>query len=133
MFAESQLIRQFPWDRYGEKNRNSSCWVRVSSTLAGKQLGAMHLPRIGEEVLVDFLGGDPELPFVRGRLFKRPEHATLEPARAAGPRQGHRRSMHRAMSLPNGLVQVDRPDLSICFESNQRPAKQSMTFHLTMQ
>ena len=60
---------QFPWDRYGEKNQNSSCWVRVSAAWAGNQLGAMHLPRIGEEVLVDFLGGDPDLPFVKGRLF----------------------------------------------------------------
>ena len=60
---------QFPWDRYGENNQNSSCWVRVSSAWAGNQLGALHLPRIGEEVLVDFLGGDPDLPFVKGRLF----------------------------------------------------------------
>jgi type VI secretion system secreted protein VgrG len=60
---------QFPWDRYGENNQNSSCWIRVSAAWAGNQLGAMHLPRIGEEVLVDFLGGDPELPFVKGRMF----------------------------------------------------------------
>jgi hypothetical protein len=60
---------QFPWDRYGEKNQNSSCWIRVSAAWAGNQLGAMHLPRIGEEVLVDFLGGDPDLPIVKGRIF----------------------------------------------------------------
>jgi type VI secretion system secreted protein VgrG len=60
---------QFPWDRYGQKNQNGSCWVRVSAAWAGNQLGAMHLPRIGEEVLVDFLGGDPDLPFAKGRLF----------------------------------------------------------------
>jgi type VI secretion system secreted protein VgrG len=60
---------QFPWDRYGQNNQNSSCWIRVSAAWAGNQLGAMHLPRIGEEVLVDFLGGDPDLPFVKGRLF----------------------------------------------------------------
>jgi type VI secretion system secreted protein VgrG len=67
--ALGRIKLQFPWDRYGEKNQNSSCWVRVSAAWAGNQLGAMHLPRIGEEVLVDFLGGDPDLPFVKGRLF----------------------------------------------------------------
>jgi len=60
---------EFPWDRYGVRNQNSSCWVRVSSTWAGNQLGAMHLPRIGEEVMVDFLGGDPDLPIAKGRVY----------------------------------------------------------------
>ncbi|ADQ85204.1 type VI secretion system Vgr family protein [Methylovorus sp. MP688] len=60
---------QFPWDRYGLKNQHSSCWVRVSQAWAGNQLGAMHLPRIGEEVLIDFLGGDPDLPICTGRLY----------------------------------------------------------------
>ncbi len=67
--ALGRIKLQFPWDRYGQKNQNSSCWVRVSSAWAGNQLGGMHLPRIGEEVQVDFLGGDPELPFVKGRLY----------------------------------------------------------------
>ncbi len=60
---------QFPWDRYGQKNQNSSCWVRVSAEFAGNQLGAMHIPRIGQEVVVSFLGGDPDLPLVTGRGF----------------------------------------------------------------
>ena len=60
---------QFPWDRYGQNNQNSSCWLRVSSTWAGNQLGAMHLPRIGEEVLVEFLGGDPDMPMAAGRVY----------------------------------------------------------------
>ena len=60
---------QFPWDRYGENNQNSSCWLRVSSTWAGNQLGAMHLPRIGEEVVVEFLGGDPDMPVAAGCVY----------------------------------------------------------------
>ncbi|RFO96247.1 type VI secretion system tip protein VgrG [Rhodoferax lacus] len=60
---------QFPWDRYGQKNQNSSCWLRVSSEFAGNQLGAVHVPRIGQEVLVSFLGGDPDLPMATGRAF----------------------------------------------------------------
>jgi type VI secretion system secreted protein VgrG len=60
---------QFPWDRYGANNQNSSCWLRVSSTWAGNQLGALHLPRIGEEVIVEFLGGDPDMPMAAGRVY----------------------------------------------------------------
>jgi type VI secretion system secreted protein VgrG len=59
---------QFPWDRLGRKDQHSSCWVRVSSPWAGNQLGAVQLPRIGQEVLVDFIGGDPDLPICTGRV-----------------------------------------------------------------
>jgi type VI secretion system secreted protein VgrG len=62
---------QFHWDRYGPKNQASSCWVRVSNDWAGNQLGAMHLPRVGQEVIVSFIGGDPDLPLVTGRVFNR--------------------------------------------------------------
>jgi type VI secretion system secreted protein VgrG len=60
---------QFHWDREGKKDENSSCWVRVASTWAGKSWGAIHLPRIGEEVIVDFLEGDPDQPIITGRVF----------------------------------------------------------------
>ncbi len=60
---------QFPWDRYGPKNQNSSCWVRVASSWAGSQLGGMHLPRIGQEVIVSFLGGDPDQPIVTASVY----------------------------------------------------------------
>jgi type VI secretion system secreted protein VgrG len=59
---------QFPWDRLGPKNQHSSCWIRVSSPWAGNQLGGVHIPRIGQEVIVDFIGGDPDLPVCTGRL-----------------------------------------------------------------
>jgi type VI secretion system secreted protein VgrG len=67
--ALGRIKVQFPWDRYGQKNQNSSCWVRVSSAWAGNQLGAMHLPRVGQEVIVSFLGGDPDQPIVTGRVY----------------------------------------------------------------
>jgi type VI secretion system secreted protein VgrG len=60
---------QFYWDRDGKKNENSSCWVRVSSGWAGKKWGAIHIPRIGQEVIVDFLEGDPDLPIITGRVW----------------------------------------------------------------
>ncbi|MBJ2158485.1 type VI secretion system tip protein VgrG [Variovorax sp. IB41] len=59
---------QFPWDRLGPKNQHSTCWIRVSSPWAGNQLGGVHIPRIGQEVIVDFIGGDPDLPVCTGRL-----------------------------------------------------------------
>lgn len=60
---------KFPWDRLGREDHSSSCWVRVASSWAGNQFGAMHLPRIGQEVLVQFEGGDPDLPLVTGRVY----------------------------------------------------------------
>ncbi|APS30708.1 type VI secretion system tip protein VgrG [Pectobacterium brasiliense] len=63
---------QFPWDRYGSSNDQSSCWVRVSQGWAGGQYGLIAIPRIGHEVIVSFLEGDPDQPIVTGRTF----HAT---------------------------------------------------------
>ncbi|MDY7547206.1 type VI secretion system tip protein TssI/VgrG [Glaciimonas sp. CA11.2] len=60
---------QFPWDRLGQHNHQSSCWVRVVAPWAGNQLGGMHIPRIGQEVIVDFLSGDPDLPLCTGRVY----------------------------------------------------------------
>jgi len=59
---------QFPWDREGQRNQHSSCWVRVSSGWAGNQLGVIQLPRIGQEVLISFIGNDPDLPVCTGRV-----------------------------------------------------------------
>jgi type VI secretion system secreted protein VgrG len=60
---------QFHWDRYGRKDEKSSCWIRVSHPWAGKNFGAMHVPRIGQEVVVDFLEGDPDQPLITGRVY----------------------------------------------------------------
>jgi type VI secretion system secreted protein VgrG len=60
---------QFHWDRYGAGDENSSCWVRVSQQWAGKNWGAMHIPRIGQEVIVEFLEGDPDRPIITGRVY----------------------------------------------------------------
>ncbi|WP_139140393.1 type VI secretion system Vgr family protein, partial [Variovorax boronicumulans] len=59
---------QFPWDRLGQKNQHSSCWVRVSSPWAGNQLGGIQIPRIGQEVIVSFVAGDADLPICMGRV-----------------------------------------------------------------
>ncbi|MFO0588864.1 MAG: type VI secretion system tip protein TssI/VgrG [Polyangiaceae bacterium] len=75
---------QFPWDREGKNDPQSSCWIRVSQGWAGTGYGMIVLPRIGQEVLVGFLEGDPDQPIIVGRVFnatqrtpyKLPEHKT---------------------------------------------------------
>lgn len=66
---------QFPWDRYGASNEQSSCWIRVSQQWAGGQYGAMAIPRVGHEVIVSFLEGDPDRPLVTGCTY----HAANRP------------------------------------------------------
>jgi type VI secretion system secreted protein VgrG len=60
---------QFFWDREGKKDENSSCWVRFSTAWAGKGWGQISIPRIGQEVIVDFLEGDPDRPIITGRVY----------------------------------------------------------------
>ncbi len=60
---------QFFWDRLGQKNEKSSCWIRVSQPWAGKNWGGIWIPRIGQEVVVDFLEGDPDRPLIVGRVY----------------------------------------------------------------
>ncbi len=64
-----QVKVQFHWDRDGNRDENSSCWVRVGQVWAGKQWGAQFLPRIGHEVIVDFLEGDPDRPIIIGSVY----------------------------------------------------------------
>jgi type VI secretion system secreted protein VgrG len=65
----SRVKVQFHWDRYGKADENSSCWIRVSQAWAGKKWGAIYIPRIGQEVIVDFLEGDPDQPIITGRVY----------------------------------------------------------------
>ncbi len=60
---------QFHWDRYGNFDENSSCWIRVSQVHAGKGFGGVDIPRIGEEVIVECLEGDPDCPMITGRVY----------------------------------------------------------------
>ncbi|HYI81866.1 MAG TPA: type VI secretion system tip protein TssI/VgrG, partial [Acetobacteraceae bacterium] len=60
---------QFHWDREGKSDADSSCWLRVSQAWAGAGFGGIHIPRIGQEVIVDFLEGDPDQPIITGRVY----------------------------------------------------------------
>ena len=69
---------QFFWDRQGRYDENSSCWVRVAQGWAGKQWGMIHIPRIGQEVVVNFLEGDPDRPIITGSVYNA-DHMTPYP------------------------------------------------------
>jgi len=60
---------QFHWDRQGKKDENSSCWLRVAQSWGGGARGAQYIPRIGDEVMVSFLEGDPDRPVVTGSAY----------------------------------------------------------------
>jgi type VI secretion system secreted protein VgrG len=60
---------KFHWDRYGQADENSSCWIRVAHVWAGKQWGAVYTPRVGQEVIVEFLEGDPDRPIITGQVY----------------------------------------------------------------
>jgi type VI secretion system secreted protein VgrG len=77
---------QFHWDRKGEYNADSSCWVRVGTPWAGRRWGAVHIPRIGQEVIVDFLEGDPDQPIIVGSVYNADQ---MPPYLGDGPDRNH--------------------------------------------
>jgi type VI secretion system secreted protein VgrG len=85
---------QFYWDRLGKKDENSSCWVRVSQPWAGKGWGSLAIPRIGQEVIVEFLEGDPDLPIITGRVYNAEQMPPYNPA-AGGVVSGLKSKTHK--------------------------------------
>ncbi len=66
-----RVMVQFDWDRLGERNEKASCWIRVAQPWSGAKFGAQYLPRVGQEVIVAFLDGDPDRPIITGSLFNK--------------------------------------------------------------
>jgi type VI secretion system secreted protein VgrG len=71
---------KFHWDRSPGKDEKSSCWVRVASSWAGKSWGALQLPRIGQEVVIEFLNGDPDQPLIVGSVYNADQMPPYTPA-----------------------------------------------------
>ena len=110
---------QFPWDREGAQDENSSCWIRVSQGWAGAGFGMINIPRIGQEVLVSFLQGDPDQPIVVGRVFnaleqvpyKLPENKTVS---------GWRTNSSPGGDGYNEIKLEDKKDLELVYIQAQR-------------
>ena len=87
---------QFHWDRYSEADENSSCWIRVAQHWAGKRWGTMFIPRVGHEVIVEFLEGNPDRPIITGRVYSGetmppydlPAHATMSTLKTLSSKGG---------------------------------------------
>ena len=87
---------QFFWDRHGQADDKTSCWLRVSSSWAGDQYGAIAIPRVGMEVLITFLEGDPDQPLITGCLYHKENAVPYElPANKT-------RSVFKTLSSPGG-------------------------------
>ncbi|WP_414859587.1 type VI secretion system Vgr family protein [Piscinibacterium candidicorallinum] len=73
--AHGRIKVHFHWDRYGQRNGQDSCWLRVAQPWAGANWGAQFLPRVGQEVIVSFVEGDPDAPIATGRLYNAEQRA----------------------------------------------------------
>jgi len=96
---------QFHWDRYGKQNEQSSCWIRVSQSLAGPQFGTHFLPRVGMEVVVSHLDDDPDRPLVTGVVYNGTNKPPFDlPAKAAQSGLQTRSTKDGSTSLANQLI-----------------------------
>jgi len=98
---------QFHWDRYGQKNESSSCWVRVSSPWAGGGFGGLQLPRINDEVVVDFIGGCPDRPLVLGRVYNANNMPPVELPASATQSGFRSQSVYGDPSMCNKMIFED--------------------------
>lgn len=123
---------QFHWDREGKRDAASSCWLRVASSWAGNRYGSLVIPRVGMEVLVTFLEGDPDQPLISGCLY----HAEHVPPCELPANKT--RSVFKSLSTPNGggcneLRIEDRAGKEQIFIHAQRDWKQNIKHNQKMQ
>ncbi|MBK7662402.1 MAG: type VI secretion system tip protein VgrG [Sterolibacteriaceae bacterium] len=99
----------FYWDRHGKEDENASCWIRVSQPWAGKNFGMKAVPRIGQEMVVEFLEGDPDRPLITGRVYNAEQMPPWElPANKTQTGILSRSSMGGAYSNANALRFEDK-------------------------
>ena len=111
---------RFLWDRYGKNSESDSCWLRVSQAWAGNNFGGIYIPRIGHEVIVDFINGDPDRPLIIGSLYN---NVTMPPwdlpvnATQSGLVS---RTVGGGRSNFNGIRFEDKPGLEQYWEQAER-------------
>ena len=105
---------QFHWDRYGKKNEQSSCWIRVSQSLAGPQFGMQFIPRVGMEVVVSHLDDDPNRPLVTGVVYNGTNKPPFElPSKAAQSGLQTRSTKEGSTSTANQLIFDDTKEAEL--------------------
>jgi type VI secretion system secreted protein VgrG len=102
---------QFHWDRYGKQNEQSSCWIRVSQSLAGPQFGMQFIPRVGMEVVVSHLDDDPNRPLVTGVVYNGTNKPPFElPSKSAQSGLQTRSTKDGSTSTASQLIFDDTKD-----------------------
>jgi type VI secretion system secreted protein VgrG len=97
---------EFHWDRESQGDENSSCWIRVAQNLAGKEWGMIFHPRIGQEVVVDFLEGDPDRPLITGRVYN-----ARQPIPYSAPTQSGIKTRSSKEGSPDNFNEIRFEDL----------------------
>jgi type VI secretion system secreted protein VgrG len=100
--AHGRVKVHFHWDRYDSGDENSSCWIRVSQSNAGKGWGSMITPRIGQEVIIEYLEGDPDRPIITGRVYnadQKPPYGAASGVTSGLKSNTHKGSGYNEMSL----------------------------------
>ncbi|ELY3595398.1 type VI secretion system Vgr family protein [Cronobacter turicensis] len=100
---------KFHWDRFSQGDENSSCWVRVSSAWAGQGFGGIQIPRVGDEVVVDFINGEPDRPIIIGRVYNEARMPPWELPAAATQMGFMSRSKDGSPDNANALRFEDKP------------------------
>ncbi len=111
---------RFLWDRYGHNRETDSCWIRVSQAWAGNNFGGIYIPRVGHEVIVDFINGDPDRPLVIGSLYN---NVTMPPwdLPANATQSGLvSRTVGGGRTNFNGIQFEDKPGLEQYWEQAER-------------
>ena len=110
---------QLHWDREGNRDDNSSCWMRVSQDWAGAGYGSVLIPRIGQEVLVSFVGGDPDHPMITGRVYNA-THMVPYPLPKHKTRSGWRSDSSPGSGGFNEIMFEDKAGAEMVYEQAQR-------------
>ena len=127
---QGQVKVQFHWDRLGHQDDQSSCWVRVSQPWAGEGYGFMFIPRVGNEVVVDFLEGDPDRPLITGSVY----HAqNVTPLVLPGDKT---KSIIRSSSSPGGkgfneICLEDRAGAELFYVHAQQDLQEKIRRHMS--
>ncbi|HDL6478353.1 TPA: type VI secretion system tip protein VgrG, partial [Yersinia enterocolitica] len=111
---------RFVWDRYGKNAESDSCWLRVSQAWAGNSFGGIYIPRIGQEVLVDCINGDPDRPLVSGSLYNNVTRPPWDLPANATQSGMVSRTIGGGLTNYNGVRFEDKPGLEQYWEQAER-------------